>query len=88
MEVKVSATVQDLWTIRKWLKEEIGLNKCHVTPYKGESINWRKVSKVDKRKQMDIFDMLDATYFVAFKQTEDALQFLEFWPGEIVCQDK
>lgn len=78
---KTAAYVFTLKDIRRWLIDNCK-NRWTATDYKGDSFNWRKLSKIESAKYSN--EMFDITILIHFKKPEDLMLYLLTWPSEVL----
>lgn len=83
---KTAATVYGLRDIRRWLIDNCK-NRWVATDYKGDSFNWRKLSKIEITKAQYVSEIFDITIMVHFKKPEDLMLYLLTWPSEVLLND-
>ncbi len=80
---KTPATLFTLKDIRRWLIDNCK-QRWTATDYKGDSFNWRKLSKVGYYSTNEMFDI---TIIVHFSRSEDLMLYLLSWPSEVLINN-
>ncbi len=82
---KTPATLFTLKDIRRWLIDNCK-QRWTATDYKGNSFNWRKLSKVES-PGYSANKMFDITIIVHFSRPEDLMLYLLSWPSEVLINN-